>query len=589
MRRNISCRALIFCALCIGYYTAQSTAVKCNSTETSATQSCTLCTDRNITSTNNVCKGVDSLPVETAFSSGNISVVLCNFSIPDYACSSGVVLSSDDLATLLTCKLTSSLNYSKETWKLFFQNFCGPLDDVLDRFSNMTHSSIRSDSNILDAIWEVIIKDFTAAQLMNAAFITEWFQMRLRPFLSSVSADFLSSLSSKSFSCESYQIVVEALSSQESLMKEEQKQLVFTSFIFPFLSRVDLPDPGCRSNTSGSNKWLEKNLGNFSNYAPLEKLKILNANFSSVAVLGLLSSEQKAQFILQPDSGVLGNDSVFREVFSRVITSLDRNQLGSFFTVFHQTAIQMNMTSIPSAISHTILNMTLLDLVPHFQSFSPGDFALWFQTYLSFFLPGIGPNTLSIIPMNISCDSYREIVKGLDNVYSDLSATQSDTVFNYTQDYLKYQSSQGLSCYSRGSFYMFLKQMFLNFGFPDLKDFLSLIPADRQAELLGSISPEELGEFLNRPNTVIDGSELCTLLNNYNRTNQYLEMESVLSSALASHTLECVWPRALNASSQADVEQWFKVTLVHYLPYLSSQLISSAQLSGASCLSYRKL
>ncbi|XP_053092616.1 uncharacterized protein LOC128318958 [Pangasianodon hypophthalmus] len=136
---------------------------------------------------------------------------------------------------------------------------------------------------------------------------------------------------------------------------------------------------------------------------------------------------------------------------------------------------------------------------------------------------------------------------------------------------------------------MFLKQMFLNFGFPDLKDFLSLIPADRQPELLGSISPEELGEFLNRPNTVIDGSELCTLLNNYNRTNQYLEMESVLSSALASHTLECVWPRALNASSQADVEQWFKVTLVHYLPYLSSQLISSAQLSGASCLSYRKL
>ncbi|XP_053085696.1 mesothelin-like protein isoform X1 [Pangasianodon hypophthalmus] len=294
----------------------------------------------------NPCYGVDSHPLDSEFASGNVSAVLCNFSIPAYACSSVVVLSSDDLATLLTCKLPSSLNYSKGAWKLFFQNFPGPLDDVLDRFSNMTHSSIRPDPNILDAIWEVIIKDFTAAQLMNATFITEWFQMRLRPFLSSVSTDFLSSLSSKSFSCESYQAVVEALSSQESLMKEEQKQLVFTSFIFPFLSRVDLPDPGCRSNTSGSNKWLEKNLGNFSNYAPLEKLKILNANFSSVAVLGLLSSEQKAQFILQPDSGVLGNDSVFREVFSSAITSLDRNQLGSFLTVFHQTAIQVRISVV---------------------------------------------------------------------------------------------------------------------------------------------------------------------------------------------------------------------------------------------------
>lgn len=34
---------------------------------------------------------------------------------------------------------------------------------------------------------------------------------------------------------------VEALSGQASLMTENQKQLVFTSFIFSFLSRVDLP------------------------------------------------------------------------------------------------------------------------------------------------------------------------------------------------------------------------------------------------------------------------------------------------------------------------------------------------------------
>ncbi|XP_058236849.1 uncharacterized protein LOC131347029 [Hemibagrus wyckioides] len=535
----------------------------------------------------NPCYGVESHTLDSEFASGNISAVLCNFSIPDYACSSVAVLSSNDLVTLLTCKLPSSLSVSKDAWKLFFQNFSGPLDDALESFSNVTDSSIQTDPNILDAIGEVIIDKFTAAELVNATFITVWFQIRLRPFLSSVSKDFLSSLGSQTFSCETYQIVVQALSSQESLMKEEQKQMVFTWFIFPFLLRNDLPDPRCLSNTSGSNDWLEKNLGSFSDYASLEVLKLLNANFSSVEVLDLLSSEQKAQFILH--SGVLANDSVFREVFSSVITSLDLNQLGSFFEAFSQTAIQMNMTSIPSAISDTILNMTLLDLVPHFQTFSPEDFALWFQTYLSLFLPGISPNTLSIIPMNISCDSYREIVKGLDNVYSDLSATQSNTVFNYTQDYVKYQSSQGLSCYGTGSFYVFLKQLFLNFGFPDLKDFLSLIPGDRLAELLGSISPEELSEFLNRPDTVINASDLCTLLNNYNRTNQYLEMETVLSSALASYTLECVLSRALTASSQAEVEQWFDVTLLHYLPYLNSHLISSAQLSGASCLSYRKL
>lgn len=30
---------------------------------------------------------------------------------------------------------------------------------------------------------------------------------------------------------------------------------------------------------------------------------------------------------------------------------------------------------------------------------------------------------------------------------------------------------------------MFLNQFFRSFGFPNLKDFLSLIPADRQAEV----------------------------------------------------------------------------------------------------------
>ncbi|KAK2818378.1 hypothetical protein Q7C36_022311 [Tachysurus vachellii] len=536
----------------------------------------------------NPCQGVDSQAIETALSYENASAVLCNFSITDYACSSVSGLSTDDLAKLLKCKITGNVKYTKDIWKLFFHNVAANLDEALDKVYNMTFSSADADPNILDAIGEVIIDKFTAAQLTNATFITDWFHIRLRSFLSLVSKDFLSSLSSKTFSCETYQIVVEALSSQESLMKEEQKQMIFNSFIFPFLLRDDLPDPACLSNTSGSDDWLEKNLGGFSDYAPLEELKLLNANFSSVAVLGLLSSEQKAQFILQPDSVVLGNDSVFREVFTSVLTSSDVNQLGSFFEAFNQTVIQMNVT-IPSAISDSILNMTLLDLVPHFQSFSPEDFALWFQTYLSLFLTRISSNTLSIIPINISCDSYREIVKGLDNVYSDLSATQSNTVFSYTQDYLEYQSSQGLSCYGTGSFYVFLKQLFLSFGFPDLNDFLSLIPADRQAQLLSSISPEELSEFLNRPNTVNNASELCSLLDDYNRTNEYLETEPVLPSAVASYTLGCVWSRALTASSQAEVEQWFNVTLVHYLPYLNSHLISSDQLSGASCLSYRKL
>ncbi|KAM9454118.1 uncharacterized protein Hap1MRO34_020033 [Clarias gariepinus] len=155
----------------------------------------------------NPCFGVDSQQLHGEIASGNVSAVLCNFSIPDYACSSAVVLTSDDLATLLTCELSSSVIYSKEAWRRFFQNFAGPLDEALDRFSIMNISSIQSDPNILDAIGEVIISNFNTEQLMNVTFISKWFQVRLRPFLSSVSTHFLSSLSSKNFNCKSYQVV----------------------------------------------------------------------------------------------------------------------------------------------------------------------------------------------------------------------------------------------------------------------------------------------------------------------------------------------------------------------------------------------
>lgn len=63
------------------------------------------------------------------------------------------------------------------------------------------------DSHVLDAIGEVKVNNFSAAQLTNVSFIASWFQERLRPFLPEASKDFLSCLSSKNFSCDTYQVV----------------------------------------------------------------------------------------------------------------------------------------------------------------------------------------------------------------------------------------------------------------------------------------------------------------------------------------------------------------------------------------------
>ena len=44
-------------------------------------------------------------------------------------------------------------------------------------------------------------------------------------------------------------------------------------------------DPGCIAGTTGSKDWLQKNFGDFADYAPLEDLQKLNGNFSGVSAL----------------------------------------------------------------------------------------------------------------------------------------------------------------------------------------------------------------------------------------------------------------------------------------------------------------
>lgn len=68
---------------------------------------------------------------------------------------------------------------------------------------------------------------------------------------------------------------------------------------------------------------------------------------------------------------------------------------------------QRNITFISNAaVRETILNVTLSNLHPYFEFFAPEDFQLWFQVYLFTALASFRPDSLVVIPLNISCASY---------------------------------------------------------------------------------------------------------------------------------------------------------------------------------------
>ncbi|XP_051560852.1 uncharacterized protein LOC127445100 isoform X6 [Myxocyprinus asiaticus] len=607
-----------------------------------------------------------------------------------------------------------------------------------------------------------------------------WFTVKLIPILPSFTAEMLLTVTAE-VNCTNYHVIVEGLSmayTQTPVKGREELAAGLLSYLK--ISANQINQPACRQDIHNDTDWLILNLGQFFTYVPYSEL--IEFNISRTAVLVSLSGEQKVERILTP--GLVEDESAVRELFGTIVNSPDQKQLDEFFTTFISISAQRNVSSISAAVRSTILNMTLTELVSRFESFTSQTFALWFQTYLVLFLPGIGPDSLSVIPTTISCDSYREIVKGCDSVFSSLTRSQEEDVYSFIRDYLSRQPRQGqscvqsvssdsdwllknfgqfsvlasftdlislkrdfngveaaefltplqlaelcsspsrlngsqdvqtimnavdpqqlshfydvlspkiqvdessysaevkqaflqavfargglsspsvsdsevsiwltvrlkpllsvlssadvkvyfdivrtrgcsinqeavsvldslrtslnedtlrqiynnikqlltdpapLRCYGSGSFYLFLKMSFLHFGFPDLNSFLSLIPVSRRPEVLSSISTAEMSEFLNAPQTLVDGSGLCDLLGLYNRTTQYLETERVGSVSLARQVLSCVWSQVLKVNIQSEVDQWFDYRLVQYLPFLTSQFINPAQLSNATCVSYRKL
>ncbi|XP_036065781.1 uncharacterized protein LOC112143510 [Oryzias melastigma] len=168
-----------------------------------------------------------------------------------------------------------------------------------------------------------------------------------------------------------------------------------------------LTDPGCNDDVNGSEEWLQRNLASFSIFATLSELKNMNDNFSAGAVIDLLTIQQKAQLILDPGSGALENVTLVKGLLTNLTQSGDVGQLTQFFQAFAQVNKQMNTTFIKNtAVRDTILNLTLTALAPEFETFEPLDFELWFQQYLPPVLASFQPDSLRVIPINISCASY---------------------------------------------------------------------------------------------------------------------------------------------------------------------------------------
>ncbi|CAB1454988.1 unnamed protein product [Pleuronectes platessa] len=75
-----------------------------------------------------------------------------------------------------------------------------------------------------------------ADPMQNEALVQMWLEVKIKPLLRSITKQFLTCLSTKSFSCSTYQTVVRELSLHYSHMEPVRQKWIYSFFMYPFLS-----------------------------------------------------------------------------------------------------------------------------------------------------------------------------------------------------------------------------------------------------------------------------------------------------------------------------------------------------------------
>ncbi|XP_027874245.1 uncharacterized protein mslnb isoform X21 [Xiphophorus couchianus] len=307
-----------------------------------------------------------------------------------------------------------------------------------------------------------------ADPLQNEALVQMWLEVKIKPLLGSITKHFLSCLSTKNFSCSTYQTVVGELSQYFSEMNPVRQKWIYTFFMYPFLSGERVT--GCVNGNESSEEWLMKNFGAFRAMAQMKDFTSLNMVFSGLEVLHLLSPAQKAELLLKPevaglDNGTLtlvfnsllpgqqttpspGNSSVvpvgyssphstLKEIANGFMTAF--RPIGSFAHEFVSFTRQRNVSEIKSTtLTQFLLNWTLAELadvyeppmVPDIPEFDVTNVDDWYQQVVLPLLRRFLPNDENLMHQNITL-AFHELYfleHGGENEYDELQDVCSVTL-----------------------------------------------------------------------------------------------------------------------------------------------------------------
>ncbi|XP_058496339.1 uncharacterized protein LOC131466838 isoform X2 [Solea solea] len=225
-------------------------------------------------------------------------VDVCSISLNKGAC--GLTNVVENVANIMHCAARTNLTITDVTIMRLIDELTKQLNSLIRELSKANFRELASDFQQIFS--EVDPPSLTQEHLRDPDFIKLWFKVKMMPLLPDIPPALLSCLSTKNFSCPVYQTIVAGLSKHMSMMDADPmySHNIYKHFLLSFMMHQNTSEPRCVSAVNNSAEWLSKNFGFFSRFAVVTDFYELNANFSGLEVLHLLSPKQLAEMMVLP-------------------------------------------------------------------------------------------------------------------------------------------------------------------------------------------------------------------------------------------------------------------------------------------------
>ncbi|XP_063286546.1 uncharacterized protein LOC134571847 [Pelobates fuscus] len=351
-------------------------------------------------------------------------------------------------------------------------------------------------------------------------------------------------------------------------------------------------DSTCVSGTSNFEEWKTLNFREFSIFATIYNFVDFYPGFS----VGDLTPNDAASVLTQED--VLSNQT-FLASFLSGIRPADITEYVNAFTSA-ATKASLSQTQI-TLVKGTLLDQTIVNLSSSFSTYQTQNWTVLFQTDLVLLLPYFNQTLLQLLPTDISCDSYQEILKGFSLVFTSLSNQTEETIFSdFIKRYMTEHTSTGskfMECYTNDDgLQNFITNYFINFStLISADELLLLIPSSQLTQVLNTLNPQDLLHYLT-DGMGANSTVWKIMLSHYTNITELAQFMDILvdmkfSQDIAEAVFDTVWPTFLTylPLSESELDIWLNKRFANYLPLITGAQLNVTGVMEANCSFYLNL